>query len=132
MGWLGYALIRTLTKFNYIQLTISRYGVGRNKRRIFLLTVHYVDCKEEYEVFQFQVFICELPRISRQFRYKNLRRGKGKSMEILINSETENLMKDQYAFMLLFKISYYTKCNDNFTIPFVDIGEAFISNTMFM
>lgn len=52
-------------------------------------------------------------------------------MEILINSETENLMKDQYAFMLLFKIAYFTKRNDNFTIPFVEIGEAFISNTMF-
>ena len=52
-------------------------------------------------------------------------------MEILINSETENLMKDQYAFLLLFKIAYFTKRNDDFTIPFVKIGEAFITNTMF-
>ena len=40
-------------------------------------------------------------------------------------------MKDTNAFLLLLKIAYYTKREDNFTIPNLEVGEAFISNTMF-
>ena len=48
-------------------------------------------------------------------------------MQIKINSETENLMKDKAAFMLLLQIAYKTKINDDFSIPDLEIGEAFIN-----
>ena len=52
-------------------------------------------------------------------------------MEILINSETENLMKDSNAFLMLFKIAYFTKRDNNFTIPDLEEGEAYITGAMF-
>lgn len=48
-------------------------------------------------------------------------------MEILINKETDNLMKDTDAFLLLLKIAYNTKRDDFFSIPDLEIGEAFIT-----
>lgn len=52
---------------------------------------------------------------------------KGKEMEILINKETDNLMKDTDAFLMLLKIAYNTKRDDFFSIPDCEIGEAFIT-----
>lgn len=49
-------------------------------------------------------------------------------MEILINRETDNLMKDTDAFLMLLKIVYNTKREDSFSIPDLQIGEAFITN----
>lgn len=51
-------------------------------------------------------------------------------MEILINKETDNLMKDTSAFLMMLKIAYNTKRDDFFSIPDVEIGEAFITNEM--
>lgn len=48
-------------------------------------------------------------------------------MEILINKETDNLMKDTDAFLMLLKIAYNTKRDDFFSIPDLNIGEAFIT-----
>lgn len=48
-------------------------------------------------------------------------------MEILINKETDNLMKDTDAFLMLLKIAYNTKRDDFFSIPELDIGEAFVT-----
>lgn len=48
-------------------------------------------------------------------------------MEILINRETDNLMKDTDAFLMLLKIAYYTKREDSFSIPDLEVGEAFIT-----
>lgn len=48
-------------------------------------------------------------------------------MEILINKETDNLMKDTDAFLALLKIAYLTKRDDSFSIPELEIGEALIS-----
>lgn len=50
-----------------------------------------------------------------------------KSMEILINRETDNLMKDTDAFLMLLKIAYNTKREDSFSIPDLEVGEAFIT-----
>ncbi len=48
-------------------------------------------------------------------------------MEILINKETDNLMKDTDAFLMLLKIAYNTKRNEFFSIPDLEVGEAFIT-----
>ncbi|MCM1338896.1 MAG: hypothetical protein NC191_04435 [Muribaculaceae bacterium] len=48
-------------------------------------------------------------------------------MEILINKETDNLMKDQNAFLMLLTIAYNTKRDNFFSIPDVEVGEAFIT-----
>lgn len=48
-------------------------------------------------------------------------------MEILINKETDNLMKDKNAFFMLFQIAYNTKREDFFSIPDLEVGEALIS-----
>ena len=48
-------------------------------------------------------------------------------MEILINKETDNLMKDTDAFLMLLKIAYNTKRDDLFSIPDLEVGEAFIT-----
>lgn len=48
-------------------------------------------------------------------------------MEILINKETDNLMKDTEAFLMLLKIAYNTKRDDSFSIPELEIGEALIT-----
>lgn len=48
-------------------------------------------------------------------------------MQILINRETDNLMKDTNAFLMLLKIAYGTKTNDGFSIPDLEVGEAFIT-----
>lgn len=48
-------------------------------------------------------------------------------MEIKINKETDNLMKDTEAFLMLLKIAYNTKRDDLFSIPDLEIGEAFIT-----
>ena len=48
-------------------------------------------------------------------------------MEILINRETDNLMKDTDAFLMLLKIAYNTKREDSFSIPDLEVGEAFIT-----
>lgn len=48
-------------------------------------------------------------------------------MEILIDKETENLMKDTNAFLLLLKIAYFTKREDYFSIPDLNIGETAVS-----
>lgn len=48
-------------------------------------------------------------------------------MEILINKETDYLMKDADAFLMLLKIAYNTKREDSFSIPDLEIGEAFIT-----
>lgn len=48
-------------------------------------------------------------------------------MEILINKETDNLMKDTEAFLMLLKIAYNTKRDDFFSIPDLEIGQAFIT-----
>lgn len=48
-------------------------------------------------------------------------------MEILINKETDNLMKDTDAFLMLLKIAYNTKRDDFFSIPDLEVGEAFIT-----
>ncbi len=48
-------------------------------------------------------------------------------MEILINKETDNLMKDTNAFLMLLKIAYNTKRDDFFSIPGIEVGEAFIT-----
>lgn len=47
-------------------------------------------------------------------------------MYIKQNRETDNLMKDSKAFLLLLKIAYKTKLDDGFEIPEVEIGQAFI------
>ena len=52
-------------------------------------------------------------------------------MEILINKETDNLMKDTNAFLMLLKICYNTKRDDSFHIPDLEIGSAFINAEMF-
>ena len=51
-------------------------------------------------------------------------------MEIKINKETDNLMKDTDAFLMLLKIAYNTRRDDTFSIPDVEIGEAFITADM--
>lgn len=51
-------------------------------------------------------------------------------MEILINKETDNLMKDTDAFLMLLKIAYNTKRDDFFSIPDLEIGEALITAEM--
>ena len=48
-------------------------------------------------------------------------------MEIKINKETDNLMKDTDAFLMLLKIAYNTKRDDMFSIPDLEVGEAFIT-----
>lgn len=48
-------------------------------------------------------------------------------MEILINKETDNLMKDTDAFLMLLKIAYNTKRDDLFSIPDLEVGQAFIT-----
>lgn len=48
-------------------------------------------------------------------------------MEILINKETDNLMKDKEAFLMLLSIAYNTKRDDFFSIPDLEVGEAFIT-----
>lgn len=48
-------------------------------------------------------------------------------MEILINRETDNLMKDTDAFLLLLKIAYFTKREDCFSIPDLEVGEALVT-----
>lgn len=48
-------------------------------------------------------------------------------MEILINKETDNLMKDTDAFLMMLKIAYNTKREDSFSIPDLEVGEAFIT-----
>ena len=48
-------------------------------------------------------------------------------MQILINKETDNLMKDTNAFFFLLKIAYNTKREDTFSIPDLEVGEAFIT-----
>lgn len=48
-------------------------------------------------------------------------------MEILINRETDNLLKDTKAFLMMFKIAYLTKTDDYFSIPDLEIGEALIT-----
>ncbi len=48
-------------------------------------------------------------------------------MEILINKETDNLMKDTDAFLMLLKIAYNTKRDDFFSIPDLEVGEAFLT-----
>lgn len=48
-------------------------------------------------------------------------------MEIKINKETDNLMKEKEAFFMLLKIAYETKREDLFSIPDLEIGEAFIT-----
>lgn len=48
-------------------------------------------------------------------------------MEILINKETDNLMKDNEAFLMLLKIAYNTKRDDFFSIPDLEIGEALVT-----
>lgn len=48
-------------------------------------------------------------------------------MEILINRETDNLMKDTDAFLLLLKIAYFTKREDSFSIPDLEVGEALVT-----
>lgn len=48
-------------------------------------------------------------------------------MEIKINKETDNLMKDTDAFLMLLKIAYNTKRDDMFSIPDLKVGEAFIT-----
>ena len=48
-------------------------------------------------------------------------------MEILINRETDNLMKDTDAFLMMLKIVYNTKRDDSFSIPDLEVGEAFIT-----
>ena len=48
-------------------------------------------------------------------------------MEILINKETDYLMKDTDAFLMLLKIAYNTKREDSFSIPDLEVGEAFIT-----
>lgn len=48
-------------------------------------------------------------------------------MEIIVSKETDNLMKDTDAFLMLLKIAYNTKTADMFTIPGIEIGEAFIT-----
>lgn len=48
-------------------------------------------------------------------------------MEILINKETDNLMKDTDAFLMLLKIAYNTKREDSFSIPDLEVGEAFVT-----
>jgi len=49
-------------------------------------------------------------------------------MEIIKSVETENLMKDEKAFMFALKIAYKTATDDIFDIPPVRIGWAFINN----
>ena len=48
-------------------------------------------------------------------------------MEIKINRETDNLMKDTAAFLMLLKIAYNTKTDEGFSIPGLEIGEALIT-----
>lgn len=48
-------------------------------------------------------------------------------MEILINKETDNLMKDRNAFWLMLQIAYNTKRDEFFSIPDLEVGEAFIT-----
>lgn len=48
-------------------------------------------------------------------------------MEILINRETDYLMKDTDAFLMLLKIAYNTKREDSFSIPDLEVGEAFVT-----
>ncbi len=48
-------------------------------------------------------------------------------MEILINKETDNLMKDTDAFLMLLKIAYNTKRDDFFSIPDLEMGEALLT-----
>lgn len=48
-------------------------------------------------------------------------------MEVLINKETDNLMKDKDAFLMLLKIAYNTKRDNFFSIPDIEVGEAFIT-----
>lgn len=49
------------------------------------------------------------------------------NVEIIESKETENLMKDEKAFLLLIKIGYKTVLSDVFDIPPVRIGWAFLS-----
>lgn len=48
-------------------------------------------------------------------------------MQILKNKETDELMKDTEAFLMLLKIAYNTKTEDFFSIPDCPIGWAFIT-----
>lgn len=48
-------------------------------------------------------------------------------MEIRKHKETDELMKDTDAFLMLFKIAYNTKTEDFFSIPDCPIGWAFIT-----
>lgn len=49
------------------------------------------------------------------------------NVEIIESKETENLMKDDKAFLLLIKIGYKTVLSEVFDIPPVHIGWAFLS-----
>lgn len=49
------------------------------------------------------------------------------NVEIIESKETENLMKDEKAFLLLIKIGYKTVLSDVFDIPPVRIDWAFLS-----
>ena len=48
------------------------------------------------------------------------------NVEIIESKETENLMKDEKAFLLLIKIGYKTVLSEVFDIPPVRIGWAFL------
>jgi hypothetical protein len=47
-------------------------------------------------------------------------------MQVLINGETDNLIKEPEAFRLLFLIAYRQKRNDDFRLPELEIGESFL------
>lgn len=49
------------------------------------------------------------------------------NVEFIESKETENLMKDDKAFLLLIKIGYKTVLSKVFDIPPVRIGWAFLS-----
>ena len=44
-----------------------------------------------------------------------------------INKETENLLKDPAAFFMLANIAFNTKRDDSFSIPDLEIGQAFMT-----
>jgi len=48
-------------------------------------------------------------------------------VQIIRNKETDNLMKDPKAFMLLLQIAYKTRRSEEFEIPNVEVGEAYIN-----
>ncbi len=48
-------------------------------------------------------------------------------MEIKINKETDSLMKDTNTFLMLLTIAYNAKRENLFSIPDLEIGEAFLT-----